>query len=70
VAYRGPDGAGRVTPDRRSNLTFVGLFGMIDPPREEVRPALALARGAGMRTMMITGDYPNTARAIAEQSDC
>jgi Ca2+-transporting ATPase len=39
---------------------------MIDPPREEVRPALALARSAGMRTMMITGDYPNTARAIAE----
>jgi Ca2+-transporting ATPase len=48
------------------DLIFVGLFGMIDPPREEVRPALALARSAGMRTMMITGDYPNTARAIAE----
>ncbi len=39
---------------------------MIDPPREEVKPALEKARRAGIRTMMITGDYPNTARAIAE----
>ena len=38
---------------------------MIDPARTEVRPALEKARGAGIRTVMITGDYPNTARAIA-----
>jgi Ca2+-transporting ATPase len=49
-----------------SDLTFVGLFGMIDPPRAEVRPALVTARNAGIRTVMITGDYPETARAIAE----
>lgn len=48
------------------DLTFVGLIGMIDPARSEVRPALAMARSAGIRTVMITGDYPNTARAIAE----
>jgi Ca2+-transporting ATPase len=46
---------------------FVGLIGMIDPPREEVAAALARARRAGIRTVMITGDYPKTARAIAEQ---
>ncbi|HLA97460.1 MAG TPA: cation-translocating P-type ATPase [Anaerolineales bacterium] len=47
-------------------LVFVGLIGMIDPPRPEVPPALAKARQAGIRTIMITGDYPQTARAIAE----
>ena len=48
------------------NLVFAGLIGMIDPPRVEVKPALDKAREAGIRTVMITGDYPNTARAIAE----
>lgn len=47
-------------------LVFVGLIGMIDPPRLEATPALAKAAAAGIRTIMITGDYPNTARAIAE----
>ncbi len=48
------------------DLVFVGLLGMIDPPRPEVREAIALARGAGIRTVMITGDYPDTAMAIAK----
>jgi Ca2+-transporting ATPase len=48
------------------DLVFVGLIGMIDPARQEVKPALEHARQAGIRTVMITGDYPNTARAIAE----
>ncbi len=47
-------------------MVFAGLIGMIDPPRPEVPPALEKARHAGIRTVMITGDYPNTARAIAE----
>jgi len=47
------------------DLIFVGLIGMIDPARPEVPPALAKASDAGIRTVMITGDYPNTARAIA-----
>ncbi|NMC47279.1 MAG: cation-translocating P-type ATPase [Chloroflexi bacterium] len=48
------------------DLVFAGLVGMIDPAREEVKPALLKAVGAGIRTVMITGDYPNTAKAIAE----
>ena len=48
------------------DLVFAGLVGMIDPAREEVKPALMKAIGAGIRTVMITGDYPNTAKAIAE----
>jgi Ca2+-transporting ATPase len=48
------------------DLIFVGMVGMIDPAREEVTPALGMARDAGIRTIMITGDYPNTASAIAE----
>jgi Ca2+-transporting ATPase len=47
-------------------LVFAGLIGMIDPPREEVKVALEKGRHAGIRTVMITGDYPNTAKAIAE----
>lgn len=49
------------------NLVFVGLVGMMDPPREEIKTAVEKARRSGIRTVMITGDYPNTARAIAEQ---
>jgi Ca2+-transporting ATPase len=49
-----------------SGLVFSGLSGMIDPPRPEVTPAMQTAARAGIRTIMITGDYANTARAIAE----
>jgi len=48
-------------------LVFAGLVGMIDPARPEVAPALQEAKEAGIRTIMITGDYPNTACAIAEK---
>jgi len=58
---------GEITPEQvEKELVFVGLVGMIDPPRMEVAPALEKARQAGIRTVMITGDYPNTARAIAQ----
>lgn len=49
------------------SFIFVGLMGMIDPPRLQAKPAIQQAREAGIRTIMITGDYPHTARAIAEE---
>ena len=67
VAFRAePDVPDSPTAERvERDLTFVGLIGMIDPARPEVLPALEKARRAGIRTVMITGDYPETARAIA-----
>jgi len=50
-----------------NNLTFLGLMAMIDPPREEVKAAVAECKQAGIRTVMITGDHKNTAVAIARQ---
>ncbi|WP_085992443.1 calcium-translocating P-type ATPase, SERCA-type [Oceanobacillus senegalensis] len=47
------------------DLTFIGLFGMIDPPRKEVKSAIEECRQAGIKTVMITGDHVNTAQAIA-----
>jgi Ca2+-transporting ATPase len=71
VAYRivrdVPDNPAQIiTNELEHDLIFVGLLGMIDPARTEVRPALEEARKAGIRTIMITGDFPNTAKAIAE----
>lgn len=62
--------AAREAPDSKiveEGLTFLGLVGLIDPPRAEVRNAIGYARSAGIRTIMITGDSPITAKAIAEQ---
>jgi len=49
------------------DLVFVGLVGMIDPPRAEAKEAAARAKRAGIRTIMITGDHPRTAAVIAEE---
>jgi Ca2+-transporting ATPase len=49
------------------DLVFAGLIGMIDPPREEAQRAVARARAAGVRPIMITGDHPRTAAVIARE---
>ncbi|HVC34979.1 MAG TPA: cation-transporting P-type ATPase [Chloroflexota bacterium] len=51
--------------DTEQELTFLGLLAMLDPPRPEVAAAIGISRHAGIRTMMITGDYGLTAKAIA-----
>jgi P-type Ca2+ transporter type 2C len=50
-----------------NDLVFVGLFGMVDPPRPEVKAAVQRCTAAGIRTVMITGDHPLTARYIAAE---
>jgi Ca2+-transporting ATPase len=71
VAFRSlPNGASRPGAFDESieqSLVFLGLIGMIDPPRAEARDAVARAKGAGIRPIMITGDHPGTAAVIAAE---
>ena len=68
VAYRYIDKKIEYTNEQiESDFHFLGLIGMIDPPREEVFKAVATCKSAGIRPIMITGDHMVTARAIASQ---
>lgn len=68
VAYH-PVANGDAVPEDESieqELTYLGVVGIIDPPRGEARDAITVARRAGIRVVMITGDHPKTAARIAE----
>jgi Ca2+-transporting ATPase len=69
IAYRPLDGLPTkpTAEDIERDMVFVGLMGMIDPARPEVRPAIAKAKRAGIKTAMVTGDYEDTAVAIAKE---
>ncbi len=71
VAYRDVDAIPEelTTETLETDLTFVGLVGMIDPPRMEVKQAVAECYAAGIRPVMITGDHKLTAVAIAKELD-
>jgi P-type Ca2+ transporter type 2C len=59
--------AGRLDQEIEYDLVFAGLIGMIDPPRAGARDAVARAKAAGIRPLMITGDHPRTAAVIAQE---
>jgi P-type Ca2+ transporter type 2C len=69
VAFRSQgDGGGKASGEQlERDLVFAGLIGMIDPPRAEAKEAVARAKNAGVRPLMITGDHPRTAAVIAQE---
>jgi len=62
-----PAGQSDLRHDELTDMCFAGLQGMIDPPKQSAIEAVEQCKGAGIRTVMITGDHPDTAQAVAKQ---
>lgn len=68
VAYKeAPSDLKEIREKDASQLVLIGIIGMLDPPREEVKEAIAKAKSAGIKVIMATGDHRNTALAIAKE---
>lgn len=70
IAYRYLDRntlTGKISEEQEEELVWLGAVGMMDPPREEAQAAVQLAKKAGVRSIMITGDHPATAAAVGQE---
>ena len=67
LAYRELGSSSADRSEVENNLVFLGLISFIDPPRKEVRQSILACQNAGIRVIMLTGDHPKTANAIANQ---
>lgn len=67
AAFKETDSSELEQEQMESDMVFIGLVAMIDPPRLEVRDSIALCKDSGIKTIMITGDHQNTALAIAKE---
>lgn len=67
VAYKNIEALPQAPEELEQELVFIGLVGMMDPPREEAKEAVRICRAAGIKPVMVTGDHRDTAAAIAKE---